>query len=76
MARTVLVVDDEETSVTSSGSTSPATDSAWCRGRRRPEVTGLVEREAPELVVLDVMLPGIGGLELCREIRTRSGDRR
>ena len=35
------------------------------------EVTGLVEREAPHLVVLDVMLPGIGGLELCRAIRAR-----
>ena len=35
------------------------------------EVSGLVERESPQLVVLDVMLPGIGGLELCRVIRSR-----
>ena len=35
------------------------------------EVSGLVERESPQLVVLDVMLPGIGGLELCRAIRAR-----
>lgn len=32
----------------------------------------VLEREAPSLVVLDVMLPGIGGLELCRWIRSRS----
>jgi DNA-binding response OmpR family regulator len=32
----------------------------------------LLEREPPSLVVLDVMLPGIGGLELCRWIRSRS----
>jgi DNA-binding response OmpR family regulator len=32
----------------------------------------LVELEAPSLVVLDVMLPGIDGLELCRWIRSRS----
>jgi DNA-binding response OmpR family regulator len=32
----------------------------------------LVESESPSLVVLDVMLPGTGGLELCRWIRARS----
>ena len=32
----------------------------------------LVERESPSLVVLDLMLPGVDGLELCRWIRRRS----
>ena len=32
----------------------------------------LVERAAPTLVVLDLMLPGMDGLELCRWIRNRS----
>jgi DNA-binding response OmpR family regulator len=32
----------------------------------------LLENGAPSLVVLDVMLPGMDGLELCRWIRSRS----
>ncbi len=32
----------------------------------------LIEAEEPSLVVLDVMLPGADGLELCRWIRSRS----
>jgi DNA-binding response OmpR family regulator len=36
------------------------------------EAVQLLERDPPSLVVLDVMLPGIDGFELCRRIRASS----
>jgi DNA-binding response OmpR family regulator len=36
------------------------------------EAQRLLEREPPALIVLDVMLPGIDGFELCRWVRSRS----
>ena len=69
---TVLVVDDE-----------PIVRDVVVRYLRRDgyetreagtgdEAREILEAESPELVVLDVMLPGTDGLELCRWIRSRS----
>ena len=69
---TVLVVDDEPTIreivvgylKRDGHRTLEAAD-----GNRARE---LLENDAPDLVVLDLMLPGTDGLELCRWIRSRS----
>jgi DNA-binding response OmpR family regulator len=69
---TVLVVDDEPTIrevvvryLERDGFTTlEAADGS--------EAQALIEREPPSLVILDLMLPGTGGLELCRWIRARS----
>jgi two-component system response regulator BaeR len=36
------------------------------------EVVALVRQQSPDMILLDLMLPGKDGLELCREIRTFS----
>src|SRR5438034_11020921 len=69
---TILVVDDE-----------PTIRDVVVRYLRREGYTtleagdgdaarALLEHESPSLIVLDLMLPGIDGLALCRWIRTRS----
>ncbi|HYY33444.1 MAG TPA: response regulator transcription factor [Gaiellaceae bacterium] len=69
---TVLVVDDEpivrEVVVSYLQREGYRTLEAADGDRAR----ALVESESPHLVVLDVMLPGTDGLELCRWIRARS----
>ena len=37
-----------------------------------PTAITTFDRAQPDIVVLDVMLPGISGVDVCREIRTRS----
>jgi len=72
MVPTVLVVDDEpivrEVVVRYLERDGHATLEAGDGDRARE----LVERRGPDIVVLDVMLPGMDGLELCRWIRARS----
>jgi DNA-binding response OmpR family regulator len=34
----------------------------------------LAIQESPQLIILDIMLPGISGLDVCRELRSRSID--
>jgi DNA-binding response OmpR family regulator len=70
-ARTVLVVDDEPTVRDIVGQYLTRDGFRVISTGDGREVSELVERESPHLVVLDVMLPGIGGLELCRAIRAR-----
>ena len=70
-AQHVLVVDDDPTVsevvagylVRSGFSAELAPDG--------PSALRAAERRRPDLVVLDLMLPGIDGLEVCRELRAR-----
>ena len=69
---TVLVVDDEQIVREVVVRYLEREGYATLEADRGDVARELLERTTPDLVVLDVMLPGTDGLELCRWIRSRS----
>jgi DNA-binding response OmpR family regulator len=69
---TVLVVDDEPIVREVVVSYLRRDGYATLEAGDGADARRLIESQAPGLVVLDVMLPGTDGLELCRWIRSRS----
>ncbi len=45
------------------------------RAESGDEALLLVDEERPDIVILDWMLPGVSGIEICRRLRTRSSTR-
>jgi DNA-binding response OmpR family regulator len=67
--RRVLVVDDEPTIAESVAARLRAEGFSVSVAVDGPGAVAAVERDVPDLVVLDVMLPGFDGLEVCRRIQ-------
>ncbi|MFQ5829007.1 MAG: response regulator [Candidatus Methylomirabilia bacterium] len=74
MKGTILVVDDEEDicqlflrSLALEGFEVAAVGSG-------PEALAVVDREPPDLIILDLALPGMDGIETLRRIRERGVD--
>jgi DNA-binding response OmpR family regulator len=70
--RTILVVDDEPIVRDVVVRYLQRDGFRTLEADRGDTARALVERDRPDLVVLDVMLPGHDGLELCRWIRSTS----
>src|SRR6266581_3737500 len=71
--RRVLVVDDEPHIRAVLRGYLEADGFAVCEAADGEEAVRRVRRDAPDLVLLDVMLPGIDGIEALRQVRTFSG---
>jgi len=73
MARTILVVDDE---TTLRETLAEALEADGCRVVAAVDGREALEKfrsEQPDLVLLDLMLPELSGVEVCRIIRAESG---
>ena len=67
--QTVLVVDDEEAIAEAVRARLESEGYAVLVAGDGPQALEIAEREHPDLVVLDLMLPGMDGLEVCTELQ-------
>ncbi len=72
---TVLVVDDEPTILDVVGRYMEHAGYETLRAADGPEALKLAAEQRPDLVVLDLMLPGIDGIEVMRQLFERPGPR-
>ena len=75
MSARILVVEDEEPLVLLLKYNLEAEGYAIDVAMRGDEAELMIEESAPDLVLLDWMLPGLSGIELCRRLRAREETR-
>jgi two-component system, OmpR family, KDP operon response regulator KdpE len=71
-SQTILIVDDEPQIRRVMLTTLSSHGYSVVEAKSGEEGLDLIRAERPDLVILDVNLPGISGLETCREIRASS----
>ena len=68
----VLVVDDEESLLTIISYALESAGFEVATATDAEQAAELIDKFEPNLLVLDVMLPGQSGLDLCREVRNKT----
>jgi len=71
----VLVVDDYEANVRGLGKLLEQADYTVLTATNGRDALEIVERDRPDIVLLDVLMPGISGLEVCAKLK-RGADTR
>jgi two-component system phosphate regulon response regulator PhoB len=65
----LLIVDDEDNIRRLLAATLAGGDYAVLQARDGTQALELTRRERPDFVVLDVSMPGVDGIEVCRRIK-------
>ncbi|MEL6151968.1 MAG: response regulator [Chloroflexota bacterium] len=69
MTETILVVDDEIGALTLIGIMLERGGFNVLKAKEANAALKTLETEDPDLIILDVMMPGMSGIDLCAEIR-------
>ena len=71
----LLVVEDSPSQAARLQSVLESEDYEVCVAVRGNQVLTMIEKEEPDLVILDLKLPDRDGFDLCRDIKAAAGDR-
>ena len=66
----IMVVEDEESLLKLESILLICRGYQVCSMRNGHDALECIEKEMPDLVLLDIMLPGIDGFEVCRQIKS------
>jgi DNA-binding response OmpR family regulator len=69
MPRNVLIADDEQNIVISLQYLMKREGHAVSVARDGREALAAIQRDRPDLVLLDVMMPGLSGFDVCQAVR-------
>ncbi|MCZ7544750.1 MAG: response regulator [Anaerolineae bacterium] len=67
----ILVVDDEIGALTLIGIMLERGGFEVLKAKNADAALSVLDQETPDLIILDVMMPGMDGIELCRTVRGR-----
>ncbi|MDX2163146.1 MAG: response regulator [bacterium] len=76
MKRQILVVDDEIGALTLIGIMLERGGFNVLKARDANAALSVLDEYTPDLIILDVMMPGMDGIELCGVIRQRDAQRK
>ena len=71
MKKNILVVDDEIGALTLIGIMLERGGFSVMKARDATAALAVLDQNSPDLIILDVMMPGMNGIDLCRVIRQR-----
>jgi two-component system, cell cycle response regulator len=71
--RTILVADDDSAVISHLKNALQSADYEFLEASNGSEVLTALRKKTPDLILMDVEMPGLGGVEVCRIIKANQG---